>query len=328
MQEIISVVIPVYNVKPYLDRCIQAVCGQTYRELEIILVDDGATDGSGDICDRYAKEDGRIKVIHQKNAGTSAARNAGLNAATGTYVGFLDADDWPEKDHYEQLYMAVSREPKVKAAQMMSRDFAEDGTLVKGPARDDGEIIDLTGEEYFRELMLHVGDSSFCTKLFQREWMQKYAFTTNRLNEDFELLLSMIPNMGNIRTVGKVGYNIELRGGSNTRGGYKQHLYEAMMENASTAYRMAQNEFPQCEVEARRFWLVQALDFLLHIPVEEMKKENTFYCDIRDKVKSAKQEIKKNPYLDKKQRRNLLILASCPKSARKVHGIIMKMKKQ
>lgn len=327
MQEIISVVIPVYNVKPYLDRCIQAVCSQTYRSLEIILVDDGATDGSGEICDAYAEKDDRIKVLHQKNTGTSGARNAGLKAATGTYVGFLDADDWPEKDQYEQLYLAMNKEPKVKVAQMMSRDFAEDGTLVKGPMRDDGKIIDLTGEEYFRELMLHVGDSSFCTKLFLREWIQGYAFTTNRLNEDFELLLSMIPDMGMVRTVGKVGYNIELRGGSNTRGRYKQHLYEAMMENAVTAYHMAQTVFPACETQARRFWLVQALDFLLHIPVEEMKKENAFYLDIRDKVKSAKKEIKKNPYLDKKQRSNLLILASCPKQARRLHGMIMKLRK-
>lgn len=96
-------VVPVYNVEEYLTRCVDSILAQTYSNLEIILVDDGSTDNSGNICDACAQKDRRIKVVHQANAGVSAARNAGLAAATGDYIGFIDSDDWIEPDMYHRL---------------------------------------------------------------------------------------------------------------------------------------------------------------------------------------------------------------------------------
>ena len=107
MQTLISVIVPVYNVKPYLSDCLDSIVAQTYADLEIILVDDGSTDGSGELCDQYAKRDGRVRVIHQKNSGVSAARNAGLAASTGGYIGFVDADDWIDPSMYESLIGAI-----------------------------------------------------------------------------------------------------------------------------------------------------------------------------------------------------------------------------
>ena len=91
--ELVSVIIPVYNVEKYLARCIQSVCGQSYQGLEIILVDDGSKDKSGVICDEYAERDGRIKVIHKENGGLGDARNAGVEKAEGKYLLFVDSDD-------------------------------------------------------------------------------------------------------------------------------------------------------------------------------------------------------------------------------------------
>ena len=100
----VSVIIPVYNVKPYLERCVNSVIGQTYKDLDIILVDDGSTDGSGQLCDKLADSDSRIKVVHQKNQGLSGARNTGIRQATGEYVVFLDSDDeWLLSDGLEKL---------------------------------------------------------------------------------------------------------------------------------------------------------------------------------------------------------------------------------
>lgn len=100
----VSVVIPVYNVKPYLERCVNSVLRQTYKDLEIILVDDGSTDGSGELCDKIATWDQRICVIHQKNQGQSSARNAGIRQATGEHIAFLDSDDgWLLADGLEKL---------------------------------------------------------------------------------------------------------------------------------------------------------------------------------------------------------------------------------
>ena len=102
--ERISVIVPIYNTEKYLARCIESILCQTYTNLEIILVDDGSTDKSGDICDFYARKDNRVKVVHKENGGAAAARNFALNMVTGQYIGFVDSDDTVEKDFFELLY--------------------------------------------------------------------------------------------------------------------------------------------------------------------------------------------------------------------------------
>lgn len=109
----ISVVIPVYNVEPYLEQCLDSVINQTYTALEIILVDDGSTDNSGWICDEYAQKDNRIRVIHQTNAGVSVARNTGIAVASGEYISFVDSDDWLEPGMYESLCSVFKTHPDV-----------------------------------------------------------------------------------------------------------------------------------------------------------------------------------------------------------------------
>ncbi|MFJ7728150.1 glycosyltransferase [Neobacillus sp. NPDC097160] len=100
---IVSIIVPVYNVEAYLERCITSLFNQTLQDIEIILVNDGSNDKCGEICEKFAKEDSRIKVIHKLNEGLSSARNSGLNNANGTYIGFIDADDWVEKQMFEVL---------------------------------------------------------------------------------------------------------------------------------------------------------------------------------------------------------------------------------
>ena len=100
----ISIIVPVYNTEKYLAQALDSLTGQTLKEIEIICVNDGSTDGSGEILARYASRDARIKIITQANSGQSAARNAGMKAARGEYIGFLDADDWADKSAFEKLY--------------------------------------------------------------------------------------------------------------------------------------------------------------------------------------------------------------------------------
>ncbi|MFT8929656.1 MAG: glycosyltransferase [Sporolactobacillus sp.] len=110
MSELISIVIPVFEAEQTIERCIVSLINQSYEQLEIILVDDGSTDQSGFLCDLYAEKDNRIKVIHQQNTGVSAARNAGIRAANGDYIGFVDSDDWCERDMYRHLYQLSDKE--------------------------------------------------------------------------------------------------------------------------------------------------------------------------------------------------------------------------
>lgn len=103
----ISIIVPVYGVEQYLPKCIESILGQTFKEFELILVDDGSLDRCPQICDEYAKKDSRIKVIHKENEGQGVARNIALDIAKGDYIGFVDGDDWIESDMYEQLYKAI-----------------------------------------------------------------------------------------------------------------------------------------------------------------------------------------------------------------------------
>ena len=108
--ELISIIVPVYNVEQYLEKCVCSIINQTYKNLEIILVDDGATDSSGNMCDELAKSDNRIKVYHKENGGLSDARNYGVERATGEYIGFVDSDDYIDSEMYEKLYEAIKKE--------------------------------------------------------------------------------------------------------------------------------------------------------------------------------------------------------------------------
>lgn len=104
MNSLISIVVPIYNVEQYLQKCVDSLINQTYKNLEIILVDDGSPDNCPKICDEYAKQDSRIKVIHKENGGLSDARNAGMNIATGEYISFIDSDDWIKSEMIEDMY--------------------------------------------------------------------------------------------------------------------------------------------------------------------------------------------------------------------------------
>ena len=107
LQPLISVIVPCYNVEEYLPKCIESILNQTYRNLEILLVDDGSPDNCGRICDEYAAKDSRIRIIHKKNGGLSDARNAALDVMTGEYVTFIDSDDYVSDDYVEYLYKII-----------------------------------------------------------------------------------------------------------------------------------------------------------------------------------------------------------------------------
>lgn len=143
MEELISIIIPVHNVAEYLPACIDSLLVQTYHNIEMILVDDGSTDDSGIICDRYAAQDERIRVIHQQNLGVSAARTAGLQVSAGSLIGFVDSDDWIEPNMYQVLAQRI-KETQSDAAFSGYYEYLPDAQkppLVRSPQKTDVETI-------------------------------------------------------------------------------------------------------------------------------------------------------------------------------------------
>lgn len=323
---LISVIMPIYNVEKYLERSVNSIRNQTYKNLEIILVDDGSTDASSKMCDDFATIDSRILVIHKPNGGSSSARNAGIVMAKGDYIGFCDSDDYIEPDMYEGLLKIFMRHDDAKMAQIMTNILTDEGELVQGPYKNSGEVSYLLRDEMFRLLMLHVGDSSYCTKLIKASFMKQFRFLEGKLNEDFELLLRMLMETDGIYQLERPGYNIVLRNMSNTRGVFRPIMYNAMIENSNTAYAMMEKSFPMYYLQAKRFWLYQRLDYMLHIPVSMMNKDNEVCRGIIVDLKRNRKEIRTNPHLAKKEKRNLLILSYAPKLSKRVHNVIMRLK--
>ena len=146
MKELISIIVPVYNIENYLDKCIESIVHQTYKNLEILLIDDGSTDHSGKKCDEWAKKDKRIRVIHKKNGGVSSARNIGLEKAKGEYIGFVDGDDFVNKKMYEEMH----RQMKKNNADFVICDYNEcynqnDNFKDRGKENNLIEILDKNG---------------------------------------------------------------------------------------------------------------------------------------------------------------------------------------
>lgn len=151
----ISIIVPVYNVEQYLDECISSLLNQTYTSIEIILVDDGSKDSSGDICDKYVLQDARVRVIHKVNGGLSDARNAGLGVATGDYIMFVDSDDYITADAAERFVDVINQQGLVDV--VVANGKNEPGELMRGEFAPDIINSIISGEEYLK-LSLNTGD--------------------------------------------------------------------------------------------------------------------------------------------------------------------------
>ena len=168
---LISVIVPVYKVEKYLPKCVDSILTQTWRNLEIILIDDGSPDGCPAICDEYAKKDNRVRVIHQQNAGVSNARNAGLDSAQGEYVAFVDGDDWCEPDYAESLLNnLLQNQADLSVCGYFQEDLA--GKQIK---RTKGSGKLLNRSEALRELVCYSGFQGYVwNKLCRREMIEQY----------------------------------------------------------------------------------------------------------------------------------------------------------
>lgn len=208
----ISVVVPVYNVEELLPRCIDSILNQTKKNIEIILVDDGATDGSGKICDAYAKKDERIRVIHKKNGGLTSAWKAGAERSTGKYLGFVDSDDWIDEDMYERLWdSAVTYHSDMVICGLVF-DY-EDPSL-----KSRKEISEFQKEYYDRRELESlypklINDGRFfgrmlqparVTKLYRRELVEKNMILCKEevtVGEDMQLTLPVLLDADSISVV-------------------------------------------------------------------------------------------------------------------------------
>lgn len=321
---LISIIVPVYNIEEYLPRCIESVLSQTYTNLELILVDDGSKDKSGEICDAYREKDSRVSVIHKPNGGSSSARNAGIKAAKGQYLGFVDSDDYVEKNMYETMVRGIES-TGCNIIQVARDEIDENGNLMPNVCEMPKEQMEYSAEDFMKELLLHKGDCSFCTKLLNRDLFNDNRFPEGILNEDFHLLVRLLKQGETIVSLPYCGYHVFYRIGSNTRkkdANEFSRVYGDCVDNADMVFDLVRENFPKLEKVAIRFGLFQRMEYLLHIPISQMTKENRQYREVCRYVRRRFGAMLVSKYLTAKNKLYLTLFAIAPKGVRKIHAFI------
>lgn len=248
MNDLISVIVPIYKVEKYLNRCVDSIINQTFRNLEIILVDDGSPDNCPKICDEYAEKDNRIKVIHKINGGLSDARNAGMDVATGKYISYIDSDDYISSDFFETLYNAIISE-KSDIVECSVVKFYEDDHFDE--FSDDGLINNflkteamsaLISEKYFHQ---HVWN-----KLYKAELVKGIKYAVGKLNEDEFWTYQVFGRTEKVTKINKTMYYYFQRSSSIMGNGYNLRRLDAL-EGKSNRQKYIEKYFPSLTVEAK-----------------------------------------------------------------------------
>lgn len=324
----ISVIVPVYNSINCLERCVRSICAQTYSEIEILLIDDGSDDGTDKLCERLAAEDVRIRTYHKKNGGASSARNVGLRIAEGEYFGFVDSDDYIEPYVYEKMMRALE-EGGYFAAQISRDEVDEEGKRLPDICIPPEKRWFCDSETFLKELLLHRGDCSFCTKLFPREVFAGRCFPEGKLNEDFSLFLEILQEIPGVFILPEQGYHVVCRQDSTTRKKSKDsfsRVFLDIVDNADAVQKLVDSKYPALHSYAIRFNLFQRLDYMLHVPVSQMRSDNAFYRRVKGYLRGHLRDTVTNPYLTGKNKAYLLPLTIAPKTVRRLHGMKMKIK--
>ena len=214
----ISVVIPIYNVEKYLNKCVDSVINQTYSNIEIILVDDGSTDNSGSIADEFKRKDDRIRVFHKKNGGLSDARNYGIEKATGKYICFVDSDDFVEKDYIEFMFNnLVAKKVKVSACGYCYVFEKEENLEIKKINYDGIHKTFVKDEMQIYLNVIGYFNVSFCNKLFDIDLFEDIRFPVGKKSEDWFIMYKVLEKANSIYYDSTIKYYYRQRKGSITK---------------------------------------------------------------------------------------------------------------
>ncbi len=263
----ISIIVPVYNVEKYIHKCVDSILNQTFKDFELILIDDGSTDSSGKICDEYGELDERVIVIHKENGGQSTARNAGINIARGEYIGFVDSDDWIEVDMYKILYDTC-----------VYNDA--DMCLTGVNEVDEGGIVRykyIPKDIIFSDILKRAHPWN---KLFRRELFlnNNLLFYEGKYYEDLELIPKLYLKSSKVSVAKDIGYNY-LRRSDSTTGSKDEKILDLLwgyirikdyiiQEDLSIDYRY---EFDNGVIYLKSFYI----DILYRYPVKFLLKNFT-----------------------------------------------------
>lgn len=274
MNELVSVIVPIYGVENYLHKCVDSIINQTYKKLEIILVDDGSPDKCPEICDALENMDERIKVIHKKNGGLSDARNVGIDLARGEYLVFVDSDDWIEETMVEHL-LSTCKESNVKMATCAR--YITDGKSINKIAFDGSKRV-YEVEEALNEIFLGKSmDVAAWDKIYVRNLFDSIRFPVGENNEDIAIFYKLVDLAGKVAHTGTVEYYYRSRPGSITKLKYSVDARKIIEKNLNSIEDFLVKKYPGCMSSFNRYKTMNIYALLnKYIKCEGTKKTNEY----------------------------------------------------
>ena len=319
MGEKISVIVPVYNVEAYLERCVESILQQTYTHFELILINDGSTDSSGQICDHLASQYENIKVYHIENAGVSNARNMGIQLATGSWVTFIDSDDFVTQDYLATLASAV--EGVNVGFVIAPLHHIKNGIVTDLPSHS-GKTELWSTEETMKELLMTTRTSFFpVAKLFKRDLLADEKFNTNyHLAEDALFLTELLlKTRCSCVFIDKPVYYYDHREGSATTS-VNRHVFDTIEVYKQIIAQVSQ-AFPNLKYELinRECWsYITVYDKIIFTSREEYQKEK---AELRNWIVQHRREIWKDAYFTTFRKVAILSLVISPWLYKKIVGL-------
>ena len=320
MQEKISIIVPVYNVENYLERCVESILKQTYTNFELLLINDGSTDQSGELCDQLVSKNGNIKVFHLKNAGVSNARNVGIQNSTGEWITFVDSDDFITNDYLETLISAVDGDDSIGFS-IARLHHIKNGQITELPVFS-GKEEKWSTEQTMRELLTTSKTSFFpVAKLFKRDIISDFTFNTDyHLAEDALFLTEILLKTKCTSVfIDKPIYYYDHRQGSATTS-VNTHVFDTI-----EVYKIIVSDvfqiFPQLKTELvnRECWsYITVYDKIIFTDSTEYKKEKT---QLRKWIVSHTSQILSDPYFTSFRKIAILSLRISPWIYRQIVGL-------
>lgn len=239
LEDLITVIIPVYNAEKYIAECLESLINQTYKNLEIIVINDGSKDNSGTICDQYKEKDSRIQVIHKENGGVSLARNSGLEIAKGKYIAFVDGDDYLDKEYFEKM-LKILKEKQVDIV-LCGFNRVYDNNIEKVTK---GKSLIMNKEEFLTDILNVQGGAGIVhSKLWKKEVIQGTNFDKNiKIGEDSYFCIQAVKNVNNVYVLDEALYNYRFNNESAVRK-YKKDFPDLCLTSMKIAKKYIEKEY-------------------------------------------------------------------------------------
>lgn len=322
MENLITVVVPIYNVEKYLNKCIESILGQTYINMEIILVDDGSTDNCGKICDEFAEKDKRINVIHKKNGGLSDARNVGISIAHGKYITFIDSDDFITENAIELLYNNIIKYGKEISVGVINT-FTDENNL-RSSKKDIRTLVYDKTQAMEQLLYNSVYTSSTAGKLFETKLFESIQFPYGKKYEDLATVYKLVFKSNGVVISNQIVYN------------YFTARQESIMNEIFSSSRMdalyfteeivkfVKDNIPEIYNAAITRLVIESRDILVEIP--NKKEYNQYEKCVYKYIKKYRLKTIFNKKLPWKKRISLFPILFGKKSIKLAWNLKIKLK--